>query len=168
MHDNYKTVKRYPHRWWSYRCHVLLVCYPCSCCCSELNQEQNFGLLLRRIQDLAGRGRYVKDQVSSSFAGCKLSSVDRTSFSAPELTLDSVGGGYWSPDARALAALRTTIDENPQRLKDVLMNDKMRAEFLSGCSKKAAVQSFVKTNAETALKTKPKVSSQPLLVPPHT
>ncbi|KAG9811717.1 hypothetical protein KCU68_g20526, partial [Aureobasidium melanogenum] len=40
-----------------------------------------------------------------------------------------VGGGYWSPDARALAALRTTIDENPQRLKDVLMNDKMRAEF---------------------------------------
>ncbi|KAG9750461.1 hypothetical protein KCU73_g6567, partial [Aureobasidium melanogenum] len=67
-----------------------------------------------------------------------------------------VGGGYWSPDARALAALRTTIDENPQRLKDVLMNDKMRAEFLSGSSKKTAVKSFVKTNAETALKTKPK------------
>ncbi|KAH0011709.1 hypothetical protein KCU78_g9947, partial [Aureobasidium melanogenum] len=65
-------------------------------------------------------------------------------------------GGYWSPDARALAALRTTIDENPQRLKDVLMNDKMRAEFLSGTSKKTAVKSFVKTNAETALKTKPK------------
>ncbi|KAG9671183.1 hypothetical protein KCU99_g5501, partial [Aureobasidium melanogenum] len=65
-------------------------------------------------------------------------------------------GGYWSPDARALAALRTTIDENPQRLKDVLMNDKMRAEFLSGSSKKTAVKSFVKTNAETALKTKPK------------
>ncbi|KAG9592339.1 hypothetical protein KCV04_g21037, partial [Aureobasidium melanogenum] len=74
----------------------------------------------------------------------------------PKLTLDSVGGGYWSPDARALAALRTTIDENPQRLKDVLMNDKMRAEFLSGTSKKTAVKSFVKTNAETALKTKPK------------
>ncbi|KAH0362158.1 hypothetical protein KCU65_g8230, partial [Aureobasidium melanogenum] len=67
-----------------------------------------------------------------------------------------VGGGYWSPDARALAALRTTIDENPQRLKDVLMNDKMRADFLSGSSKKTAVKSFVKTNAETALKTKPK------------
>ncbi|KAG9539432.1 hypothetical protein KCU71_g20139, partial [Aureobasidium melanogenum] len=67
-----------------------------------------------------------------------------------------VGGGYWSPDARALAALRTTIDENPQRLKDVLMNHKMRAEFLSGSSKKTAVKSFVKTNAETALKTKPK------------
>lgn len=45
------------------------------------------------------------------------------------------------------------------------MNDKMRAEFLSGSSKKTAVKSFVKTNAETALKTKPKVSSQPLLVP---
>ncbi|CAD0084841.1 unnamed protein product [Aureobasidium vineae] len=67
-----------------------------------------------------------------------------------------VGGGYWSPDARALAALRTTIDENPQRLKNVLMNDKMRAEFLSGSSTKVAVKSFVKTNAETALKTKPK------------
>ncbi|KAG9939584.1 hypothetical protein KCU98_g19372, partial [Aureobasidium melanogenum] len=36
------------------------------------------------------------------------------------------------------------------------MNDKMRAEFLSGSSKKTAVKSFVKTNAETALKTKPK------------
>ncbi|KAH0294693.1 hypothetical protein KCU62_g12, partial [Aureobasidium sp. EXF-3399] len=69
-------------------------------------------------------------------------------------------GGYWSPDARALAALRTTIDKNPQRLKDVLMNDKMRAEFLSGSSTKTAVKSFVKTNSETALKTKPKVSTQ--------
>ncbi|KEQ91455.1 hypothetical protein AUEXF2481DRAFT_44040 [Aureobasidium subglaciale EXF-2481] len=67
-----------------------------------------------------------------------------------------VGGGYWSPDARALAALRNTIDHNPQRLKDVLMNDTMRAEFLSGSSSKSAVKAFVKTNAETALKTKPK------------
>lgn len=167
MHDDYKTVKRYLHRW-SYLYRVLPIRHPCSCCSSELNQEQKFGALLGRARGLAGRGRHVKDQVLSSFVGRKLSSVDRTSFSAPKLTLDSVGGGYWSPDARALAALRTTIDENPQRLKDVLMNDKMRAEFLSGCSKKAAVQSFVKTNAETALKTKPKVSSQPLLEPLHT
>ncbi|CAD0098745.1 unnamed protein product [Aureobasidium mustum] len=84
----------------------------------------------------------------------ELTKIDDT---IPELPLkDVVSGGYWSPDARALAALRTTIDENPQRLKDVLMNDKMRAEFLSGSSTKAAVKSFVKTNAETALKTKPK------------
>ncbi|CAD0052407.1 unnamed protein product [Aureobasidium pullulans] len=67
-----------------------------------------------------------------------------------------VGGGYWSPDARALAALRNTIDKNPQRLKDVLMNDQMRAEFLSGSSAKGAVKAFIETNAETALKTKPK------------
>lgn len=167
MHDNHKMVKHFLH-WWSHRCHVVLIHYPDSCCCAELNQEQNFAAFLRRKRNLAERGRDVKDRVLSSTAGRKLSSVDRTSFLAQKLTLDSVGGGYWSPDARALAALRTTIDENPQRLKDVLIDDKMRAEFLSGSSKKAAVQSFVKTNAETALKTKPKVSSQPLLVPLHT
>jgi hypothetical protein len=94
--------------------------------------------------------------------------VDRTSSCGPALTFTCVGGGYWSPDARALAALRTTIDKNSQRLKDVLMNDTMRAEFLSGCSTKAAVKSFVKTNSETALKTKPKVSSQRLFAPIHT
>lgn len=81
-----------------------------------------------------------------------------------KLTLHDLGGGYWSPDARALAALRNTIDKNPQRLKDVLMNDQMRAEFLSGSSAKGAVKAFIKTNAETALKTKPKVSSQPLFL----
>jgi hypothetical protein len=93
--------------------------------------------------------------------------VDRTTFRGLTLTLACVGGGYWSPDARALAALRTTIDKNPQRLKDVLMNDKMRAEFLSGSSTKTAVKAFVKTNSGTALKTKPKVSSLHLFAPFH-
>jgi hypothetical protein len=93
--------------------------------------------------------------------------VDRTAFCGLALTLACVGGGYWSPDARALAALRTTIDKNPQRLKDVLMNDKVRAEFLSGSSTKTAVKAFVKTNSETALKTKPKVSSLHLFAPFH-
>jgi hypothetical protein len=92
-------------------------------------------------------------------------SVDRITSCGPTLTLTYVGGGYWSPDARALAALRNTIDKNPQRLKDILMNDQLRAEFLFGSSTKAAVKSFVKTNSETALKTKPKVSSQHLFAP---
>jgi len=94
--------------------------------------------------------------------------VDRTTCCGPTLTVTCAGGGYWSPDARALAALRNTIDKNPQRLKEVLTNDKMRAEFLSGSSKKTAVKSFVKTNSETALKTKPKVSTQHFFAPPHT
>lgn len=66
----------------------------------------------------------------------------------------------WHPEAPAIAALRQTIDQNPQRLKDVLKRDDVRQELLNGVVEDEAVQAFVTSpaNKETALKTKPKVS----------
>ncbi|GAB7352585.1 hypothetical protein MBLNU459_g2968t2 [Dothideomycetes sp. NU459] len=72
------------------------------------------------------------------------------------------GSGLWNPEAQALAALRNDIDRNPQRLKSVLLNDRMREEFLGGVpsKEKNVVKAFIETpmNAESALKTKPKVA----------
>lgn len=47
----------------------------------------------------------------------------------------------------------------------MLLNDGMRKEFLSGAAKDGvkAVKAFVKSNAENALKTKPKVREKLLL-----
>lgn len=70
-----------------------------------------------------------------------------------------VGGGLWHPEAAPTAAMRTVIDSNAERLKDILRDSKMRAEFLGGASDtKKAVKAFVQENAGNALKTKPKVS----------
>ncbi|GAB7352586.1 hypothetical protein MBLNU459_g2968t1 [Dothideomycetes sp. NU459] len=73
-----------------------------------------------------------------------------------------IGSGLWNPEAQALAALRNDIDRNPQRLKSVLLNDRMREEFLGGVpsKEKNVVKAFIETpmNAESALKTKPKVA----------
>jgi len=70
------------------------------------------------------------------------------------------GGGLWHPEAPAVAALRRDIDRKPHRLKDVLMAHGTRREFLGGVPKSAekAVKAFIssRTNAESALKTKPK------------
>lgn len=75
-----------------------------------------------------------------------------------------IGGGLWHPEGPALSALRNDIDRHPQRLKGVLLNDQMRKEFLNGARNKQekVVKAFVESpmNAESALKTKPKVSTR--------
>lgn len=80
------------------------------------------------------------------------------------LTIFEPGGGLWHPEAQALAALRRDIDQNPRRLKEVLMGEDIREELLKGAPRKLekVVQAFVSstTNAETALKTKPRVSKR--------
>jgi hypothetical protein len=55
--------------------------------------------------------------------------------------------------------MRSDIDRHPRRLKDVLLLDGMRKEFLGGISNNdaKAVKAFVSANAENALKTRPKV-----------
>ncbi|KAF2149602.1 hypothetical protein K461DRAFT_231011 [Myriangium duriaei CBS 260.36] len=69
------------------------------------------------------------------------------------------GGGSWHPESQQLARLRTAIDRRPNGLKDVLMADKMRREFLNGAPKSAekVVKTFVsnRTNVEGALKSRP-------------
>ena len=68
--------------------------------------------------------------------------------------------------------MRRDIDRNPQRIKKVLMEDGLRSTFLKGVPKQEAkaVKAFVASNAENALKTKPKVSwlYQVLLLDLHT
>lgn len=76
------------------------------------------------------------------------------------------GGGLWHPEAAPTAAMRRAFDRHPQRLKDVLKDDGLRKEFLKGAPKNDAkvVKAFVAqpSNAESALKTKPKVSLRSL------
>ncbi|EME87899.1 uncharacterized protein MYCFIDRAFT_148519 [Pseudocercospora fijiensis CIRAD86] len=69
-----------------------------------------------------------------------------------------IGGGLWSPEAASTRAMRRAIDRQPRRLKSVLLHDNIRREFLSGAaqSEKAVVEEFVRSNAENALKTRPK------------
>jgi hypothetical protein len=56
--------------------------------------------------------------------------------------------------------MRRGIDRRPQRIKAILTEDGLRKEFLKGAPKNdaKAVKAFVASNAENALKTKPKVS----------
>ncbi|EME49195.1 hypothetical protein DOTSEDRAFT_49502 [Dothistroma septosporum NZE10] len=69
-----------------------------------------------------------------------------------------VGGGLWHPESSPTAAMRQAIDRDSNRLKGVLVDDRIRKEFLGSCgrSEAAAVKAFVKCNRENALKTKPK------------
>lgn len=71
------------------------------------------------------------------------------------------GSGLWQPEADKLALLREDIDHNSHRLKAVLQRPDMRREFFNGIpdDEKKAVQAFVSQNKESALKTKPKVST---------
>lgn len=57
--------------------------------------------------------------------------------------------------------MRRAIDRRSRQLKDVLLDDKLRKEFLKGAPKNdaKAVKAFVASNSENALKTRPKVSS---------
>lgn len=97
------------------------------------------------------------------------------------LTFRSLGGGLWHPEAAPTSAMRRAIDRNPRRLKDVLIDDRIRRDFLGGAQKSDAaavkvsltdevmqvsllmklLEAFFKSNAENALKTKPKVSKSP-------
>ena len=83
---------------------------------------------------------------------------ERDSCSARMLTSSFTGGGLWHPEADAIAAVRNDIDTNPQRIKRVLMEAPLRKEFLSSATNEAkAIKTFVSSNSENALKTKPKV-----------
>jgi len=74
----------------------------------------------------------------------------------------TLGGGCWFPEAQYLAAIRDNINRKPHKLKNVLSHEKMRKEFLGNVQNnpEKVVKAFVsaKSNAESALKTKPKVS----------
>lgn len=55
--------------------------------------------------------------------------------------------------------MRHAIDRRSRQFKDVLLDDKLRKEFLKGAPKNdaKAVKAFVASNSENALKTRPKV-----------
>lgn len=65
------------------------------------------------------------------------------------------------PEANAIALLRRDIDRRPQRIKAALKNADIRKEFLEGVPDNEAkvVKKFVAQSSQSALKTKPKVSS---------
>jgi uncharacterized protein (DUF2461 family) len=70
-----------------------------------------------------------------------------------------LGGGLWHPEGPAMEKLRDDIDENPHRLRRALMSDGLRRDFFKGSKdEKAVITQFTGMNAESALKTKPKVS----------
>lgn len=70
-----------------------------------------------------------------------------------------VGAGLWLPEAGPLALLRQAIDAKSEKLKDVLLEPRLRKDFLKGVTKDAtkAVKVFASMNTENMLKTKPKV-----------
>lgn len=80
------------------------------------------------------------------------------------------GGGKWHPEAPAVNALRTAIDRNPRGLKDALADPAIRKEFLNNAGKTdaAVVKEFVRSNADSALKTRPKVRQFPYSVSPES
>jgi hypothetical protein len=63
------------------------------------------------------------------------------------------------PEAAPLALLRRSVDRKSHKIKDVLMDAKIRKEIFGGIpnDEKKAVKAFVSRNQEGALKTKPKV-----------
>jgi uncharacterized protein (DUF2461 family) len=83
-----------------------------------------------------------------------------------------IGGGLWHPEADAVAKLRASIDERPERWRRVLMDPVFRRTFMpevapgkakaAGKKEEAAVKkAFAGHNQDNALKTKPKVSVVP-------
>jgi uncharacterized protein (TIGR02453 family) len=70
-----------------------------------------------------------------------------------------VGSGLWMPDPEPLALLRQNIDRHPERIRQVLTDAELRKTIFGGIPKdeKKAIKAFVSQNAESALKTKPKV-----------
>lgn len=69
------------------------------------------------------------------------------------------GGGLWHPEAQALAMIRRSIDQHPERLKQVVTAEEFATKFygkLPRKDEKTLVQAFVAKNSEDALKTAPK------------
>ena len=64
------------------------------------------------------------------------------------------------PEAAPLALLRAAVDRQPNRIKAILLETRLRKEILGGIpsDEGKAVKAFVGQNTENALKTKPKVS----------
>ena len=77
--------------------------------------------------------------------------------------LTLIGGGLWQPEAEYLRKLRREFDRRSNRVKEILKGDRIRKTFLGGVSTDEAkvVKAFVSltSNASTALKRNPKVSS---------
>ena len=71
-----------------------------------------------------------------------------------------VGAGVWQPEADVLGLLRRAVDRKSTKLKNILMDPRIRKECLKGAPKdeQKAVKAFAAANAEGALKSKPKVS----------
>lgn len=69
------------------------------------------------------------------------------------------GGGMWMPEPEPLSRLRRDVDRRSYRLKEILMESRLRREYLDGAAKdeKKVVKAFVGQSQENALKTKPKV-----------
>jgi len=69
-----------------------------------------------------------------------------------------VGSGLWHPEAAPLALLRRNIDRRPHQIKSVLTEDRLRKNILNvnATDEKKAIKAFAASNAENALKTKPK------------
>jgi hypothetical protein len=65
------------------------------------------------------------------------------------------------PDAQHLAQLRRAVDRKPWKLKRVLRDAGIRKHFLGSVvdEETKVVKAFVSHNSDSALKTKPKVSS---------
>lgn len=63
------------------------------------------------------------------------------------------------PEARHLAAIRRDIDRNPHKILNILGKPNIRKDFLNNVKdNKAQIRkAFAAHNAESALKTKPKV-----------
>lgn len=64
--------------------------------------------------------------------------------------------------------MRRAIDRHPERLKGVLVESRLRKEFLEGApnNETKAVKAFVAANKENALKTRPKVGPSHLIDSP--
>lgn len=67
----------------------------------------------------------------------------------------------WHPEGPSLELLREDIDQNPQGLKQILMNKRLKKDYFPSVkgkgSEKETVAAFCEKNKENALKTKPRV-----------
>lgn len=70
-----------------------------------------------------------------------------------------IGAGVWHPEAEPLGLLRRAVDRKSHRLKNILMDPRIRKECLKGVAndEKKIIKAFAAANAENALKSKPKV-----------
>lgn len=109
------------------------------------------------LSSLAVLGRHLRDMHYRSRLSMDYGQVEADNCVA--------GGGLWHPESAPTAAMRRNIDHHPERIKLVLMEGKMRKEFLKGAPQQESkvVKAFVASNAGNALKTKPKVSANALL-----